>query len=183
LKEFIMPRFRITITDAADRAEQLRRAARVRHDLIEQAKVRVDSTYPLIGIHRDEQERAYLEMATDDLDQVREVLRQFGHDPYVQMTEPREPLGEACANCGNIAGPVLPAICPNCGFHDIARCPICGELNPRSNYEKLSGNLFRCPVARDGVRHRVRFAYNEPVFEADGTYRQPLVLVQEAVPE
>ena len=174
-----MPRFRVTVIEPPDRAEQLRRASRIRQDLIERIGVRLDPECPLPGVHRDERARAYLEFAADDLDAVRRLLHEAGHDAYAELSEPREPLGEACADCGNVAGPVLPATCPNCGFHDISRCPICGELHPRPRYERISGDLFRCPTAREGLRHRVRLAFNEPLFNQDGTFHQPLVVVRE----
>ena len=55
-------------------------------------------------------------------------------------------------------------------------------FNPRSSYEHVSGNLFLCPTPLEGARHRVRFTYNEPMFNPDGTYHQPLILVLEAEP-
>ncbi len=178
-----MTRFRITVLDPPDRAEQIRRASRIRRDLIEQVKVRIDPIYPLQGIHRNNEGRAYLEFVTDDLDEVRHVLRSAGHERYAELNESNEPLGEACTNCGNIAGAILPAICPNCDFHDVSRCPICGELNPRTAYERIRGTLYLCPTKQEGIRHRVRLVFNEPMFNPDGSNRQPLVLVLEAVPE
>ncbi len=177
-----MHRFRITITNSPDRAEQLRLASRIRQELIERTRVSLASDYPLPGVHRDEQGRAYLEFATNDLNRIRQVLHEGGHDQHAALSEPRDPLGEPCASCGNVAGPVLPAICPNCGFREITPCPVCQQLNPRSSYEHVSGNLFLCPTPLEGARHRVRFTYNEPMFNPDGTYHQPFIVILEAEP-
>ena len=42
-------------------------------------------------------------------------------------------------------------------------------------YARVSGDLFRCPHCHN----QVRFRFNEPMFLGDGTYNQPLVLVEE----
>ena len=177
-----MPRIRVTIQNTPDRAEQLRLADRARDLLIDRVPVRLDREHPLQGIHRDEQGQAYFEFATDDIGAVRQLLGQAGQFPFATVTEPQARHGEACANCGNVAGEVLPAVCPNCGFQDISPCPVCHRSNPRSLYERVSGKLFRCPTALDGVRHRVKLGFNEPLFNADGSYNQPLVVVQETLP-
>jgi hypothetical protein len=176
-----MPRFRITVINTPDRADQLRRANRIRETLVDHVRVRLDPVYPLQGIHRDEQGRAYFEFAAEDLQPVRIALAQAGHEDHSELMQPVEAPGDACANCGNIAGPILPSVCPNCGFRDISPCPICRCENPRESYERIAGNLFLCPTPlHDGTRHRVRLSFNEPMFGQDGDYRQPLVIVREA---
>src|SRR5262249_49627209 len=150
--------------------------------LIEQAPVRLDPKHPLPGTHRDEQGQAYFELATDDLNHVREVLEHAGHFPYAAITEPQSPPGDSCANCGNVAGAILPAVCPNCGFEVCPPCPVCGIVNPRQSYDKVPGSLFLCPTPLDELRHRVRLTFHEPMFNADGSYRQPLVVVREVTP-
>jgi hypothetical protein len=79
-------------------------------------------------------------------------------------------------NCGNIAGKVQPAQCPSCGFQDISPCPICHTSVPRADYSRVAGDLFVCP----SCRNRVRLRFNSPMFLPDGSYRQPLVVVEEA---
>jgi predicted RNA-binding Zn-ribbon protein involved in translation (DUF1610 family) len=69
---------------------------------------------------------------------------------------------------------VLPAVCPNCGFHDISPCPNCGTEVPRQKYVRLGSNVFKCPACEQ----RVRLRFNEPMFLSDGTYNQPLVIVE-----
>jgi hypothetical protein len=55
-----MPRIRTTIINTDDRKEQLRRAFRVRQDMIENLAVFLDPEYPLQGVHRDDRQRAYI---------------------------------------------------------------------------------------------------------------------------
>jgi hypothetical protein len=175
-----MPRFRITMINEDDRTQQLRLATRVRGDLIARAPVWLDPDRPVQGIHRNREGQSYLEFATDDLNAVRSVLHLGGHDRYTTLIETHDPLGEPCQNCGNISGPVSPPECPNCGFKDISACPICGNLSPRQDYEQVSGTLFLCPNAIDGIRHRVRLLFNEPMFRPDGRFNEPLVIVKDA---
>jgi hypothetical protein len=178
-----MPRIRTTITNTDDRKQQLRRAFRVRQDLIENLKVSLDPESPLEGVHRDDQKRAYFEVAAERVDAIRALLHARGHDDYTEVSVPDHPNGEPCINCGNIAGPSRPTVCPNCGFRDIAPCPICGAEVPREDYRKIAGALFQCPDPKGQGAHRVRLAFNEPLFDADGTYRQPLVVVYPAEAE
>ena len=175
-----MPRIRITVVNEKDRTQQLRLASRVRGDLLACAPVYVDPDRPLQGIHRDAENRSYLEFATDDPEKVKAVLHEHGHDPYVRLEETNDPLGEPCQNCGNVAGRLSPPECPNCGLQDISPCPICGQLNSRQDYETVSGKLFVCPHPVDGARHQVRLIFNEPMFRPDGRFNEPLVLVREA---
>jgi hypothetical protein len=178
-----MPRIRTTIVNTDDRKEQLRRAFRVRQDVIENLDVFLDPEYPLQGVHRDDRQRAYFEVAADRADAVRELLRAQGHDRYTEVSVPNHPNGEPCVNCGNIAGPKLPPVCPNCGFRDIASCPICDADVARQDYRKIAGSLFECPDPEGKGIHRVRLAFHDPLFHADGTYRQPLVVVYPAEEE
>jgi hypothetical protein len=174
-----MPRTRITITGDGDRREQLRMASRIRRRAVEGLNPRLDPKNPLNGIHRNRDGEPYFEFDAEDPDAVRSLMsaHELGH--AIVVTNPTEPLGEACANCGNIAGTVLPTVCPNCGFRDIDPCPICGGEVPRRDYRR-SGSVFICPNRIDGHYHRVRLAFNEPMFERDGSYRQPLVVVSPA---
>ncbi|MCY2964030.1 MAG: hypothetical protein NT069_10365 [Planctomycetota bacterium] len=168
-------RIRITVHPTEDRTTDLRIAARVRHDLWNRSPVEVDPDNPLHGTHRDSQGRAYLELSTDNLEEVRRVLREDGYAGRVDIQQVHEAVGEACQNCGNIAGPILPTICPNCNFRDISACPVCHNEVPRQNYGRISGELFRCPDCRS----RVRLSFNEPMFLGDGIYNQPLVVVEQ----
>jgi hypothetical protein len=176
-----MPRYRIRIVDVPDRTDQLRQAIRLRGDLIEHAEVWLDPDHPLQGVHRDLEGYPYFEFAAENRESIERVLSRNGYSAYAELTEPKDPLGEPCQNCGNVAGPTSPPQCPNCGFVDISSCPICGERNSRQEYEQISGSLYYCPTrSPDGARHRVRLVYNEPMFNLDGTFHQPLILVKEA---
>lgn len=165
---------RITVNETGDRAEGLRVAANVRRDLFAHSPVEVDPDNPLHGTHRDESGRAYFEFSTEHPDEVRRVLNEYDHADRVELTERREALGEPCLNCGNIAGAVLPAVCPNCEFQDISPCPSCGEEIPRQAYRRDGNALFHCPKCQSQIQLR----FNEPMFLPDGRYNQPLVVVE-----
>lgn len=171
-------RMRATVTATGDRVDELRTAANLRRDLWAHSPVEVDPDHPLHGTHRDEHGRAYFEFATEFPDEVRRVIEQYDYADKVALTEMPDLPGEECANCGNVAGPVRPTVCPSCQFRDISPCPICGEEVSRQSYSRISGDLFRCPRCRN----RVRLRYNSPMFLSDGSYNQPLVMVEEATP-
>jgi hypothetical protein len=176
-----MPRFRVTIVNPAESTDQLRDATRLREDLIDRAQVWVDPKFPLQGIHRNAEKRPYFEFAATNRQVISTVLDRARDGEQAWLTEVDEPLGEPCQDCGNIAGPILPPECPNCGFLDISPCPVCGERSSRQHYEKIGGNLYYCPTRQDGLRHRVRLIFNEPMLRSDGRFNQPLVLVKEAI--
>lgn len=168
-------RMRITVKKLGALADDLRLATEVRRVLWEHSPVKVDPDNPLHGIHRDEERRAYFEFATPSREEVYRVLQDYHFSDRVELTETHEVVGEACQNCGNIAGPVLPTVCPNCYFRDISPCPSCGEEIPRKKYISLKGRLYRCP----NCRTRVSMRFSEPMFGPDGDYTQPLVVVEE----
>lgn len=169
-------RIRITILPTEDRTGDLRAATAVRQDLWAHSPVEIDPDNPLHGIHRDEQERAYFEFSTRYPEEVIRILQEYGHSGRVELVEAHDSVGEECLNCGNIAGAVLPTVCPNCHFRDISACPVCLEEVPRATYTQLRGDLFRCPRCHN----RVRLRFNEPMFIGDGRYNQPLVVVEQA---
>lgn len=170
-------RMRVTVKKAGTRADELRVAADVRRDLWAHSPVEIDPDNPLHGTHRDSQGRAYFEFSTTFPDEVRRVLETHGHAGRVELTEACEALGDACQNCGNIVGAVLPTVCPNCNFRDISPCPACNEEIPRQLYVRQGGTLFRCP----NCQTRVRLRFNEPMFLPDGSYNQPHVVVEVAI--
>jgi hypothetical protein len=173
-----MVRLRLTIANSGDRTEEIRYAARLRQAIWGRLPVEVDPDNPLHGTHCDESGRAYFEFATNTPDEVRGVLREWDPQGRVTVTEPRGPQGQACENCGNIAGPVLPPICPACGFRDISPCPICNRPVPRDAYARENGDVFICP----SCRNRVRLRFHSPLFKPDGSYNEPLVVVDAALP-
>jgi hypothetical protein len=138
--------------------------------------VEVDPDHPLHGTHRDDTGSAYFEFATDFPGEVERVVREFGYDQRVELTTAPAPLGAECANCGNVAGEVQPPVCPNCGFQDITPCPVCHTPVPRQRYVQVGGDRFQCPHCES----RVRLRFNNPLLLPDGSYNQPLVLVEEA---
>ena len=169
-------RMRVTVKTTGDPVGELRTAANLRRDLWAHSPVEVDPDHPLSGTHRDKDKRAYFEFATAFPGEVRRVIEQYQYTDKVQLTKTTELVGEECANCGNVAGSVLPSVCPNCEFRDISPCPLCGQEVPRQQYARISGDLFRCPRCKN----RVRLRFNSPMFFPDGSYNPPLVMVEEA---
>ncbi len=169
-------RMRATVKTRDDRVAELRTAENLRQHLWAHSRVEVDPKYPLQGIHRDKDGRAYFEFATKAPAEVRQVIEQHQDSDKVELTETPPLPGEECANCGNVAGPVLPTVCPNCHFRNISACPICGEEVSKKLYARIAGNRFRCPRCNNHVRLR----FNSPMFLPDGSYNQPLVVVEEA---
>ncbi|MEX1223336.1 MAG: hypothetical protein WEA31_02200 [Pirellulales bacterium] len=164
---------RIVVKDLGDRAEELRLASIIRRDLFAHSPVEIDPDNSVHGTHRDERGRAYFELATDLPAEVDRVFREFGHADSVEIEHSPGSPGEACQNCGNISGRVLPTVCPNCQFRDISSCPVCATEVPRRNYLREGGSLFCCPHCGN----RVRLRYNDPMFLNDGSFNQPLVVV------
>jgi DNA-directed RNA polymerase subunit RPC12/RpoP len=171
-----MKRVRVTVMhNPDDPAEDLRYAAKVRRDLWGHSPAEVDPDNPDHGTHRDANRNAYFEFTTDYLDEVQRLLAERNHAPRVSLTVVEE-AGPECANCGYVAGPVLPAICPNCGFRDIGACPRCGKPVPRQLYSRVGGDLFLCPECQG----RVRLRFHDPLLDACGHYNQPLVVAEPA---
>jgi hypothetical protein len=84
-------------------------------------------------------------------------------------------LADECINCGNIPDKPF-SECPACGFTEISACPFCSAEVPRQMYEAVRGNLCKCPNC--GTRVRLRYA--DPLYDNDGYYVQPVVVVEEA---
>jgi len=168
-------RMRVTVNPTGDRVGEMRMASDLRRDLYAHAPVGVDPDYPLRGVHRDEAGRVYLEFATDSPTRVQQVLEQYDYGDKVTLAESTSSLGDECVNCGNVSGPILLTVCPNCQFRDITPCPICGQEISRPNYVRISADLFRCP----NCDNQVRLRFNSPMVLLDGSYNPPLVVVQE----
>jgi hypothetical protein len=169
-------RMRLTVKPTAVRVRDLRTAADLRRDLWAHSPVEVDPDHPLFGTHLDEDGRTYFEFATEFPELVRRVIEQRHYADKVELIEAPPLPGEECANCGNVAGPARPTVCPNCQFRDISPCPVCGKEVSRQSYARVSGDLFRCP----NCKHRVRLRFNNPMVLPDGDFNQPLVVVEEA---
>jgi hypothetical protein len=169
-------RMRATVKTSDDRSSALRTAADFRRDLWAHSPVEVDPDHPLYGTHRDREGRAYFEFATEFPEQARRILKDYHYSEKVELTEEPELPGEECANCGNVTGSMRPTVCPNCRFRDISPCPLCHHEVSRQSYIRISGDLFRCP----SCKKRVRLRFNSPMFLPDGSYNQPLVMVEEA---
>lgn len=172
-----MQRIRLTIShNPDDPSEDLRYAARVRSDLWAHSPVEIDPDSRVHGTHRDTLRNAYFEFATNMFPEVERVIRDHGHSERVDVRIVAEDVGEACQNCGNIAGSVLPTVCPTCGHRDIDPCPLCGEEVPRQEYDMVSGDLFTCPRCSK----RVRLQINPDLWKTDRTLNEPVVVVENA---
>lgn len=173
-------RMRLTINDLQGHGADLRLAWQVKARLwasVPDGLEDIDS--PLHGTHRDANGRAYFEFETSMPDHARDVLAEHGYADRVTLQEvPPQESGEACMNCGNVAGPTLPAVCPSCKFRDISPCPVCRHDVPRQKYLIVHGDLFTCP----NCRSRVRLMFNDDMFAADGSLNSPLTLVEPAEP-
>jgi len=172
-----MKRVRITVAhDPQDPAEDLRRAALARRDLWAHSPVEIDPDSPLHGTHRDNDRNAYFEFATSHYPEVQRVLRECGHeDRGVTAVVVEDSVGTECVSCGNVS-PDYFLKCPTCGFRDIEPCPFCNNEIPRLAYTPEAGDLFKCPQCG----HRVRLRFNEPLFDSEGHYTEPLVCVSPA---
>jgi hypothetical protein len=156
-----------------DPADDLKQVARLRRDLWAHSPVEVDADKPSCQTHRDDARNATFEFATEFPDEVRRVLREYGHEGRATM-EDRGEVGLVCARCGFLTGYVT--VCPNCQLRDIEPCPHCGHEVARERYEPATSELFVCPDCRG----RVRFEFNPDVYDADGALNEPVVLVQDA---
>lgn len=172
----IMQRVRVIVQhNPEDPTDDLRWAARVRRDLWAHSPVEIDPDSPRQGTHRDADHHAFFEFATDRLPEVRRVLQQYGYADRARVEVIQDEAGTECLNCGNIS-PQLVAVCPTCDFRDIDPCPYCGDPVARLAYIPIAGDIFKCPTCH----HRVRFQFNDPLFDASGHYNQPLVCVSPA---
>lgn len=173
-----MKRIRITVRhNPVDPADDLRFASRLRRDLWAHSPVEIDPDSPRHGTHRDADHNAYFEFATNYFPEVQRVLDDYGHSERANASIVMEDDGPPCANCGNITGPTLPSVCPTCKFRDISPCPHCRQEIARQAYLSVSGDVFKCPTCQN----RVRFRLNDPLFDTNGDYNQPTIIVEEAV--
>jgi hypothetical protein len=171
-----MLRVRVTVKhNPNDPADDLRWAARARRDLWAHSPVEIDPDSPRHGTHRDDQKNAFFEFATDRLQEVERVLKDFGYTDRAEAKVIKEDGGMECINCGKIT-PKLTTVCPNCNFRDIERCPHCENEIPRTEYTPVSGDLFKCPFCNK----KVRLNFQDVLFDSNGYYKQPLVLVTSA---
>lgn len=171
-----MRRVRVTIKhNPDDPADDLRCAARVRRSLWAHSAVEIDPDSPNHATRRDDEKNAYFEFATDRFPEVVRVLQEQGFMKRAEATIVKEEYGTECVRCGQIT-PKLTTVCPNCGFRDVEPCPHCNHEVPRTEYTPILGNLFTCPVCGK----KVRLNFQDPLFDVEGTYQQPLVLVTSA---
>ena len=169
-----MRHIRLTVRhNPQDPADDLKQVARLRHDLGAHSSVEVDYHNPFCQTRRDDARNAYFEFPTESPDEVRRVLREYGHEPRVRMEDLGE-VGLVCAKCGFLAGYVT--VCPNCGHRDIDPCPHCGHEVATDHYELGSDDLFVCP----NCRRRVRFQFNPEFDNRNGSLPEPVIIVQDA---
>jgi hypothetical protein len=172
-----MKKIRITVRhNPDDPADDLRIASQIRRDLWAHSPVEVDPDSPKHRTHRNADRSAYFEFATNYPDEVQRIIGEFADTQRVSMSVVKEEDGPECTNCGHVAGPILPSVCPSCGFRDISPCPHCKQEVARQAYLPVSGDLFKCPMCQ----HRVRLQVHDPLLDSNGDYNQPLVVVEGA---
>src|SRR5947207_3197775 len=110
------------------------RLSRIRKHLYAYSAVAIDPENPAYAVHRGADGRAYFELSTDRLDEVRRVLEAHGHAGYAVAEPVAGVAGEPCLNCGFIAGEQPPATCPRCGFQETSACPHCHNAISRKAY-------------------------------------------------
>ncbi len=172
-------RMRVSVTSSNDRKADLKIASAARDQLSARTPIWETPDQPLRGIHRDGDKRFYFEFATDDPQTVRQAIAALPFAARLEIQEDPPIPGEGCQNCGNVAGPILPSVCPNCNFRDISPCPNpdCPRHEiPRREYTQIGAGLFLCPAC--GTKVHLRF--NEPMFLSDGTFSPPLIIVDVA---
>jgi len=163
-----MARYRIVMPETAQRMEALL-AARRFHDRLMAAGAGWPLGAAVQGEHVRADGRFYFEVDFDDEDRLREEARGVGAavEPGVHAPHP-----DPCLNCGNVSE-VSTTVCPSCSFREIDRCPHCDTEVPRLRYAEVAQRVFQCP----SCQHLVRMAYNEPLWDDEGHYTQPVVLV------
>ena len=173
-----MKKIRIIVAhNERDPSDDLRIASRIRQALWAHSPVEIGPDSRMHGTHRDNARNAYFEFATNYPQEVERILEERKYNGRVTMQVVADGVGPECVNCGNMVGPILPAICPNCHFREIANCPYCNQEVARQAYLPVSGDLFRCPMCQ----RRVRLCLHDPIFNSQGEYNQPLIVVEKAM--
>lgn len=170
-------RMRVSVKPSASRIDDLRVASSAKSQLSAYPLIWEDSEHPLHGIHRDCENQFYFEFATENPEAARDFINTLPTAARLEVLQDPPIPGEGCENCGNIAGPILPSVCPNCEFRDISPCPNpnCPDREvPRKMYIRFGGNELRCPRCAT----RVLLRFNEPMFRADGSFNSPLIVVE-----
>ena len=121
--------------------------------------------------HVRKDRRVYIDASASESD-VRAVLGSIVGDNATYESAELSALDE-CANCGNVAD-APSAVCPNCDYREIAKCPNCGSDVARQEYTDLPGDLCDCPKCGQHLRMR----FNEPLWNQDGTLNQPAVVLE-----
>jgi hypothetical protein len=169
-----MRHIRLTIRhNPQDPNEDLKLDGKLRYDLWAHSRVVVDHLNPFTGTQQDPDGNFYFEFPTSFPEEVKRVLREYGYEGRVTMVG-RGEAGLVCANCGYFTG--FFTKCPNCGHRDIDPCPTCGHEVPRERYEHVSDDLYICPQCR----RRVRLEINPNLCNEDGSFNEPMILVQDA---
>jgi hypothetical protein len=171
-------RMRVTLKKMNHERGDINLGADLQQAIWKNAPTDYDREHPLYGIHRDEAGQVYFEFATESPEEVQKVIDQSPIKEQAELTESPSLPGNECMKCGNVAGPINPAVCTSCGFRDIAPCPVCGKEVPRESYLQIVGNLRRCP----NCKSRVRFHHNTPIAFPNGDWNQPLIVIEEEMP-
>ncbi len=162
-----MAQYRIVMPEREKRVDSLLAARRLRQRLLE-----LGATEPSgagRGEHVRLDGRLYFDVVISPSEDQRAEIATAG----AELVEggASNPLDE-CLSCGNIPDQAA-TVCPNCGFREVSVCPHCGEEVPRLEYVALPERVHQCPRCQK----RVVLAYHEPLWDDDGRYHQPVVVV------
>lgn len=170
-----MQRIRLTSDiQAYDTAVQ--HLSRIRRGLYTSSRVDIDPDNPAHRLRRDAEGRVYFELSADSLAEIQGILDDLGLAEHVRVSAGEGAAGDPCLRCGHIAGGHGEAQCTNCGFREISPCPHCDADVARRAYGVIAGDLARCPRCDTEVRLR----FNDPLFDGDGEYNEPVVIVEVA---
>ncbi len=125
------------------------------------------------GQHTAADGRLFFYVSVDD--DAKGALVEAATDVGAAIAElPLLPKVDECLNCGNVADKPV-AVCPNCNFREISPCPSCKTDVARQDYVDVPGDLFACPFCRAHVRLR----YADPIWDKEGKYNEPVVIVKQ----
>jgi hypothetical protein len=173
----VVKKVRITVKhNPDDPGANLRIAKQIRRDLWANSEAVVNPQEKANQTHRDPEQNAYFEFATDYPDELQGILSKYAKLGNVSMSIDSEETGPACMNCDFVAGPILPTVCPSCGFREITPCPMCDQEIPKQSYLSIVGDLFQCPHCGNSVR----FRFKDLMIDEKGYYSLPPVIIDPA---
>ena len=162
-------------SNAEQPGAELSLLSKIRRDLYAHGPIEIDPDAKDFSTRRDQDGKAYFQFVTEFWDLAKQILDRFQYSSKVDV-KLQQVEGEQCLNCGTTHKPVAPPICDNCGFREITACANCHHEISRSEYIRVSGNLYRCP----NCAARVRLTFADPLTMPNGNPSEPSIFVEEA---